>query len=245
MIQTLINKLKIDFNCELTMEELKLLYYIDNKYINELEQYRVKRDAYIDFVKLFGSKYVACKKEEINENTICFVGSLSIDKRMPTYNLKYIYGSLIYRLDEIYNLENLEIVYKVACFNSVHEFEGVDNLRMILGELSIGLVNYVDLHEIEYVKKLILSSIEDYNNLLLPSEVFDLRLNNINSLYGFEIPDSLKYLRVGKRLSLRGIEVPDYLKIYVGWLQIKEKDRNELSIRSYSEDNTKKYIKNI
>ena len=120
-----------------------------------------------------------------------------------------------------------------------------DNLRMILNELSIRLVKYVDLHEIEYVKSLMLSSIEDYNNLLLPSEVFDLRLNNINNLYGFKIPESLKYLRVGKRLSLRGIEVPNYLKIYVGWLQIHEKEKNELSIKSYVEDNPKKYIKSI
>lgn len=245
MIQSLINKLELNNNCELNMEELKQLYYIDNKYIKELEKYRVKRDIYKDFVKLFGSKYVACKKEEINENTICYVGSLSIDKRMPTYNLKYIHGSLIYRLNKIYNLENLEIVYKVACFNDVHEFEGLDNLRMILNELSIRLVKYVDLHEIEYVKSLMLSSIEDYNNLLLPSEVFDLRLNNINNLYGFKIPESLKYLRVGKRLSLRGIEVPNYLKIYVGWLQIHEKEKNELSIKSYVEDNPKKYIKSI
>ena len=130
--EKLIKKLDIDINCELSVEELKLLYSIDYDIDYELFEYIDKRDNYYeDFCKIFGKEHVASTPSSITENTIAYIGDLSIYKKLPTYNLKYIYGDLDYRLDKVYNLENLKLIIQDADFKYLKSAEGLENLEYI------------------------------------------------------------------------------------------------------------------
>ena len=113
-VLNIIEKLKQNNNSDLSIEELKILYGVDifdyQIYI-DTEEYRQERNMYEDLSKIYGKEHVACTPQEITEDTICFVGAaLIIDKKLPTYNLRYIYGNLHYNLYEIYNLENLKYI---------------------------------------------------------------------------------------------------------------------------------------
>ena len=138
MYEAIINKLNNNIECELSINELKYIYE-DN--FKEFESIRNLRNNYNDLCKLFGKKHVACTLEEINHDTICYVGNLYIDKKLPTYNLKYIYGDLDYRLSEVYNLENLEIIVGNAYFPSIYDVDGLENLSIIVGD---GIFKYLD-----------------------------------------------------------------------------------------------------
>ena len=96
MIEQIDNKLKKDINTSLSIEELKVLYGIDYNIDKSLYKYTHERNIYNDLVKVFGEKYVARNESEINTDTICFIGSIIFDKKLPTYNLKYVYGGLYY-----------------------------------------------------------------------------------------------------------------------------------------------------
>ena len=98
MIKKIQDKLLDNSNCRLSIEELFLLYSLNCNCIDELIEYRFKRDKYEDFCIMFGRDTVARNPYDINENTICYIGDLIIDKELPTYNLKYIYGKLDYEL---------------------------------------------------------------------------------------------------------------------------------------------------
>lgn len=66
--------------------------------------------SYNELLDIFGKNLVAHFPQEINENTICYVGDLEINyrnKELPIYNLRYIFGFLEYQLSEISKLENL------------------------------------------------------------------------------------------------------------------------------------------
>lgn len=149
MLNDLINKLQNDINCELSDYELKLLYdsyynnyaYFINMYGLELgcNNYKLvydlrnKRNKYQDLIRLFGKKHVACNKEEINIDTICYLGNLDYDEILPTYNLRYIYGELYYHLNKIYNLENLLFILNTAYLDNLDEIDGIDSLEYVKG----------------------------------------------------------------------------------------------------------------
>ena len=106
MLERLLDKIGINNKCNLSIEELRILYEIDHSLDINLDFVRRHRNNYEDFCKIFGKKYVARTSSDIDENTICYVGDLVIDKKLPTYNLRYVYGDLDCRLDNVYNLEN-------------------------------------------------------------------------------------------------------------------------------------------
>lgn len=149
MLNYLINKLQNDINCELSDYELKILYDADyNNYAYFINMYglelgcnnyklvydlRNKRNKYQDLTRLFGRNHVACNKDEINIDTVCFLGNLDYDEILPTYNLRYIYGELYYHLNKIYNLENLLFILNTAYLDNLDELDGLDSLEYVKG----------------------------------------------------------------------------------------------------------------
>ncbi len=139
MIEEIKQKLDKDINCNLSIEELKILYGINisnydiTQYI-EIIKYIDNRNKYEDLIKIFNKKYVARHIYEINVDTICIVGSLTIQEILPTYNLRYIYGNLYYELDKIVNLENLELIIGDGLFLDLKESKGLENLSIIYKE---------------------------------------------------------------------------------------------------------------
>ena len=136
MFEDIKNKLVKDSNCNLSIEELKILYKVDigdydyEQYM-EMFKYINNRNIYEDLIKVFGTKFVARTPQEITMDTICFVGSLTIREILPTYNLRYIYGILYYDLDKIYNLENLELIFGNGLFVNLKNSKGLENLSII------------------------------------------------------------------------------------------------------------------
>ena len=151
MLEKIKTKLDRDINCDLNIEELKLLYFMDNDEYENLDYYHKNRNNYKDFCKIFGKDFVAQSIDEINENTIAYVGNLKIDYPLPTYNLKYIYGNLDYRLDKVYNLENLEVIYSDAYFPKLEKAEGLENLRIVGSIRCDNLKNSEGLESLLYI----------------------------------------------------------------------------------------------
>ena len=121
---------------------LKLKNNIDLK-LDELQMIRNFSD-YNTLCNIFGKKHVARIPEEINEETICYVGDLIIEKIYPTYNLKYIFGILNYTLDEVYNLENLIFVEDSVFFNFIKNAFGLENLKYIGGHACFNKIKNSD-----------------------------------------------------------------------------------------------------
>lgn len=124
MIEEIKEKIRKNPLCELSIRELDE--------IKKLDKSRDRSDFY-ELLKIFGKKYVAHTPEEITVDTIVYVGRLTINKALPTYNLKYIFGSLDYCATKIYNLENLCFVsrmFKILRFSEIDplEFETISNL---------------------------------------------------------------------------------------------------------------------
>ena len=107
---------KLKENLDLSIEELKYLSNFNN---------------YYTLVNIFGKNHVARIPSDITEDTICYVGDLYIDKKLPTYNLKYIFGMLNYALDKVYNLDNLVYIGYIAYFDKLKDATGLENLRYI------------------------------------------------------------------------------------------------------------------
>ena len=150
MFEEIKYKIYNDIDTDLNVDELKVLYGIDNVYSNankELIIYR-RKDIYLDFCKIFGKSHVARTTSSITEDTIAYIGDLTIEKKLPTYNLKYIYGSLNYRLDKIYNLENLEVIYRNANLRYIKCAEGLENLKLV------GLIDCTNLENSEGLENL-------------------------------------------------------------------------------------------
>ena len=139
MFEDIKNKLEKDNNCNLSVDELKILYKVDisdydtYQYM-EISKYINDRNIYDDLVKVFGKKYVARTPNELNMDTICFVGSLTIKEIIPTYNLRYIYGDLYHYLENALNLENLELINGAGMFLNLKRTNGLENLEIIKGE---------------------------------------------------------------------------------------------------------------
>ena len=202
MIENILDKISKDLNCDLNIEELRLLYELDSL-AEPLRVYRDNRDhkvRYNDFCKLFGSLHVACTPNEINEDTIAYVGGLFIANPISTYNLKYIYGTLLYANKQLYNLENLEIVYLDAMINFIDKYEGLDNLKMVGNFLELNYIQEGDLSDIKYVKSLGLANVHTLKNIKFPNSVERLYLNKLESSEYFDTPNNLKYISIPKEL---------------------------------------------
>lgn len=192
MLESLENKLKENINCELTIEELKALYESNDE---TLIDYIEKRDKYSDLCKIYGKKSIARTKEEITEDTICYIGNLDINEKLPTYNLKFIYGDLSYAFDEVYNLENLEKIHGNAYFNHIVDAEGLENLRLINGA--------ADFNELKNAEGL--SSLEKImGSVIFKSLISAEGLDNLNFIGGFAHFDNLKSAKGLENLSCIG-----------------------------------------
>ena len=199
MYETIINKLNNDIECELFIDELKYIYE-DN--IKEFESIRIFRNNYNDLCKLFGKKHVACTLEEINQDTICYIGDLVIDSKLPIYNLRYIYGSLQYKLNDIINLENLEIVAGYLNINNSNNYDELCNLKYVS---SLKISNINNISSLNYfIKSLDLITILDLkftsenivNNLDISDNIKILVLENIESIKEVSLPNSLIELQL-------------------------------------------------
>lgn len=232
MITQIKYKLECNVLCDLSIQELKILYGIDCAINKELIKYIEKRDNYKDFVTMFCSNKVATKLDEINENTVALVGDyITIDEILPTYNLKYLCCNLVrYELNTIYNLENLEIVYGSILLNSIEKYMGLENLEIVTNVLDLqNLEGENDLSNLKYVHYLdatgtydsttlpinmdsLCLSMEHANNLSLKNDLLELQLPNIKNLKGVHIPSSLKILDLSSVESLDDLILPKELK---------------------------------
>lgn len=139
----------MNIECELSIDELKELYGISS---NSFNCYDNDRNIYDDLSRIFGKEHVAFKTDQITENTICYIGNLHINEILPTYNLRYLYGSLFYELDYIYNLENLEKIFGEAIFYRVKYAFGLENLSFISNDIAFYRLFMNDgLESLEYV----------------------------------------------------------------------------------------------
>ena len=188
MIEEIKSKLDSDIKSDLNVEELKVLYAIDNEVHEELSDYRDRRNRYYeDFCKIFVKEHVARTPKEINENTICYSSLLIINDKLPTYNLKYAY-SISYDIDDyfdkhIYNLENLEIVYNhfMILAPYFYESEFPQNLQKVFKNLYLKFdyYNQLDLSNIDYLKRLQLDIRNiDFENIILPNKLDCLFISN-------------------------------------------------------------------
>ena len=200
MINDIISKLEKDSNCELSIEELKVLYEIDTTVYCNLSSYRDKRNNYEDFSKMFDKKNIACTSDEVNENTICYIGDLLLEYEMYTHNIRYVYGDIISWYDSIRNLENLEIVYIDAMINFIDKYEGLDNLKMVGNFLELNYIQEGDLSNVEYVKRLGLANVESLKNIKFPSSVERIYFKRLLSSEYFNIPNKLKYISIPREI---------------------------------------------
>ena len=175
MLEEIVRKLSLNIECELSIDELRILYSIDNNYMEYFNELITQRYDlwYEDFCGIFGKDKVALEIEEINENTICYIGTLVVEEKLPTYNLRYIFGNFYYRLDNISNFENLEVVYGIVgiCF-WINSLDGLENLR-IVNELKIPEYNLE--FNLDYVYKLVINNC-DYLDMFSPKLI---RINTI------------------------------------------------------------------
>ena len=109
---------KLRDNSELSIDDLDKLYYFND---------------YDTLVDIFGKEAVARNTQEITMDTICFIGDLIIDEKLPTYNLKYVYGMINYVLDKVCNLDNLIYVNDSVFFNNIKDANGLESLEYIRG----------------------------------------------------------------------------------------------------------------
>jgi len=185
MIELIKEKIRDNKNCNLSKDELIELYEINEKQEEALSyEYTEGRNNYEDFVKIFSSNYVARDISEINEDTIAYIGNLTINDYLPTFNLKYVYGDLIYNLNEIKRLENLEIVYKSASFENVHCLNELSNIEKIVSLFLDG------------VKE------KDIDNIVFPDIVFMISLNGLKKAKNLAFPKSIR------TISLKGLKDP-------------------------------------
>ena len=213
MLEELIKKMKKDIRCELTIEEIKLLYGIDNEFNDTFIHCLIYRNAYNDLLKIFKKNQIAQTREEITENTIVFLGGLVIDKVLPTYNLKYIYGELLYTLDEIYNLENLELVVGDLTIPNIKEYVGLDNLSNVSGTIELSEKNNnLDFSNIDFVPNFKLSNYDDKNNIVFPEYVKSIEINSLDVKNKTNLPDNLKHLTINNVKNLSGFKCPSNLK---------------------------------
>ena len=202
MIDSVIGKIEDNPNCELTKEEVKLLYGINCDTKIDIRNYVFMRDKYLDLKKVFNESQIATANDEITENTICYIGDLVIDSKLPIYNLKNIYGSLQYKLNDIINLENLEIVAGYLNINNSNNYDELCNLKYVS---SLKISNINNISSLNYfIKSLDLITILDLkftsenivNNLDISDNIKILVLENIEFIKEVSLPNSLIELQL-------------------------------------------------
>ena len=202
MLDSVIGKIEDNPNCELTKEEVKLLYGINCDIKIDIRNYLFMRDKYLDLKKVFNESQIATTKEEITENTICYIGDLVIDSKLPIYNLRYIYGSLQYKLNDIINLENLEIVAGYLNINNSNNYDELCNLKYV-SSLKISNINnisslnyFIKSLDLITILDLIFTSENIVNNLDISDNIKILVLENIESIKEVSLPNSLIELQL-------------------------------------------------
>lgn len=210
MIDDIKEKLESNPKCNLSKKELEVLYEINGNYFNSFEEYRNLRNKYEDFSKLFGSKYIANKVNDIDENTICYIGNLSISvlKFLELYNLRYLYGDLECSNPCEYNLENLEIIYGSV---SVETLNGLENLEKVLHTSSLLLLYSSDLTNIElpFARSTYLYKTKYIENVIFKDGVKYIDIPEVKSIKNVIFPNSLKYLYLDMLGSLNSLELPN------------------------------------
>ena len=171
MIEELINQLSNNIHCHLSKEQVKMLYGISYIINYELVKLSKERDMYMnDLSLIFDKKYIVNHIEDIDENTICYIGDLTIEKELPTYNLRYVYGDIFidYNLSKLDNLEKVYgniYVYNVDNNKELDKLSNLDKQRILF----IEDIDYTDLIlNIKYIEygELTQPTKEDYNYVL-------------------------------------------------------------------------------
>lgn len=197
MLDSVIGKIEDNPNCELTKEEVKLLYGINCDIKIDIRNYLFMRDKYLDLKKVFNESQIATTKEEITENTICYIGDLVIDSKLPIYNLRYIYGSLQYKLNDIINLENLEIVAGYLNINNSNNYDELCNLKYV-SSLKISNINNI-------------SSLNYFIKSLDLITILDLKFTSENIVNNLDISDNIKILVLENIESIKEVSLPNSL----------------------------------
>lgn len=234
MYSEIIEKLYRNLNCDLSTEELKILYEIDETGSNYLQYYRLFRNRetiYNDFVKIFGEEYVEYDVNNITEKTIAYIPltkfpDFRIDKNdYPTYNLKFIYSNCTYiplEYKYISKLENLEIIYGDLNIGFVCNIDGLENLRKITGTFYLEYsYDPLDLSNIDYVNTLILRwpllpmKRVNAKNIIFPkcAEYLTFK-DNIKKYNSFKLPNGLKNIFVPNINILNSCIINDDIKVY-------------------------------
>lgn len=159
MIDEIKNTIINDPLCELSIDELIELSNLD----------------YCELVKIFGKKYIARYPEDITLDTICYVGDLYVDNKLPICNLKYIFGSLYCALDGLYYLENICFVSKNTFFSNHYDSETLFNMFNNYEYMLYALKNGFNLlpyatEELKSNKNFILETIKYGGSLFYASE---------------------------------------------------------------------------
>ena len=236
MIEDVLNKLDNNEYCELDINELRILYEIDEVSNISLKDYIEYRDKYNDFCKMFGSSHIACSSDEITIDTIAYIGNLFIDRKMPTYNLRYVVGSLSIAIKE--NLENLENVYNYLFISDNEYYKVLSNLKMVNYLCISSLEKNVDLSLIEKIDTLdinvnslknnkyptILNSLNINvrdNNYFFPDNIKNLEIRYLKDAKGLILPDDLESLKIDGLESAKGLVLPSNLKeLYLRHLKV-------------------------
>lgn len=212
MIDDIKEKLESNPKCNLSKKELEVLYEINGNYFNSFEEYRNLRNKYEDFSKLFGSKYIANKVNDIDENTICYIGNLNISvlKFLELYNLRYLYGDLECSNPCEYNLENLEIIYGSV---TVTTLNGLENLDKVLHTSTLLLYsNEIKNIELPLAKFMYLYSTRYMENVAFKDGVDYIDLPEVKSIKNVIFPNSLKYLYLDMLGSLNSLKLPNSIE---------------------------------
>ena len=213
MLEELVNKLENDVSCELSKEEIKLLYGIDCKFDNRFKYCLSYRNNYEDLVQIFDEKLIAKTQNDINENTVVCLSNLCIDEVLPTYNLKYIFGNLTYCMSNFRNLENLEVIYGNLELKELNNFDGLDNLRDILDFIEFyALKSDLDLSDIDFEANIELWKFSGDYEVTFPNKVKSICFYQLSNPNKCKLPDDLEYLKIVDVDSLKNLEFPKNLK---------------------------------
>lgn len=213
MLEELVNKLEKDIYCELSKEEIKLLYGIDCKFDDRFKYCLSYRNIYEDLLKVFDKKLIAKTQKDINENTVVCLSNVCIDEVLPTYNLKYIFGNLTYLMSDFRNLENLEVIYGNLELKELNSFDGLYNLRDILDfiEFYNSSKNNLDLSDIEFEANIQFWGFPK-NGVIFPNKVKSISFEHFIIQNKCKLPDELEYLRISDVDNLKNLEFPNNLK---------------------------------
>lgn len=234
MYDEIVEKLYRNLGCDLSIEELKILYEIDETAPDFLQYYRFFRNretVYNDFVKIFGEEYVEYDVNNITVKTIAYVplnkfsNFIINNNDIPTYNLRFIYSNCTYiplMYKYITKLENLEIIYGDLNIGFVCNIDGLENLRKITGTFSLDYsYDSLDLCNIDYVNTLILRwpllPMKRINakNIIFPKHVEHLTFkDNIKKYNSFILPKGLRTIFVPNLNILNRCIINDNIDVY-------------------------------